>query len=198
MDDLYSNSNGVETSSSSIGLNAFSPGNIRTNFDSRVQNRLLTQSFSFSEYKGAITAATFSFRARPIGGSANDNLSLRFLQDDGSIVPGTQAWGSRIGYVSFQPTLTTLLPSSWTLTAQPTLGELFILDLATLPSSSGNINLIDDLNTTGFIDFFLSDDTEVDFVTLKITTVPNSPTLYLLLVGAIVFSMLRIVKNEFV
>lgn len=192
---MYSLANGAEPSAPSTGYVAAFPN--QKAFDIRTQNTFLGEGFSFPQLQGRIVGATLMFRARPIGNGTNpgasthvnDTTGLRFYRDDGSLEPDADNWNAAFGPHT-GVSLPLLNPILWSGATQPAAGLMFVLDLAVLPQVVGTLNLIDDLNTFGFVDFFAQDDTEVDFVSLKLV-VPEPSTVLLLVTVFIGLCLVR-------
>jgi hypothetical protein len=174
VDDLYSTANGAELSSPSIGAVAASGPS--KHFDKFNINVDVLHLFDLSSLSGTITGATLDIRARPTNSSdsLNDNLATRFYNDDGTLLDpdgnsGTDFnWGTQFGPEGASPNF--LQGTAWDLALQPANGILFSLDLSNLPRSDGPYNLIPDLDAAKFLDVRVSDDTEVDFMTLTVTS----------------------------
>jgi len=112
--------------------------------------------------------------------SHNDGINLTFVEDDQIIPPvGSERWGRRIGTgddgLSFETLQSWLgvLSYDWHSTAASPAVDTIILDLSNLPLAPGQpasaSNLISALNQHGFLDFWIQDDTIVDYIILTVT-----------------------------
>ena len=173
VDDHFSTANGAELASPSAGCSVNiqnNPGQTIGNFDRTDQvNRTICNLFSFSEHAGNIVGAELTFRIRSNGSnSSNDTISL---ERNGDI---NDRWSSLI-------TAPALANSNWVLGTQ----YAATLDLSALPTNTTPINLISSLNTYGFIEFRVQDDTALDFVTLSLNVVPVPSAFYLFGLGLV-------------
>jgi hypothetical protein len=123
-----------------------------------------------------ITAAELvvSLKALEDGyGGGNDTLELGFTDPGGTLLPSR--WARFIGTDSSNPSAG-LLPSHWGPTMWPA-GNTFAFDLAALPNASGlPTNLLAQLDANGFVDFYVQDDTSVDYLTLSLCVRRVAPT----------------------
>lgn len=186
VNDNFSLSNGTELSSPSASLSSFAtssgvcPSFCTNNFDDSSTNKQLFH--TFTGLPSNITSATLEFRAKPNGGdSDNDAITLAFAWPSTGATPNTPYFISRFG-------ATGILPNSWNTTNYPS-GQVFTLNLAALPPSQGTgvSNLLPGLNSNGFLDIRINDDTSVDYLKLTLTTsVPESSSILGLgLIGAL-------------
>ncbi|MFN6274362.1 MAG: PEP-CTERM sorting domain-containing protein [Microcystis sp.] len=184
VNDNFSLSNGTELSSPSASLLAFAtnsgafPSFYTNNFDDSSIDKQLFH--TFTGLPSNITSATLEFRAKPNGGgSDNDAITLAFAYTGSTINP--PYFVSRFG-------ATGILPNLWDTTNYPS-GQVFTLNLAALPPSQpgGVSNLLPGLNSNGFLDIRINDDTSVDYLKLTLTTsVPESSSILGLgLIGAL-------------
>lgn len=184
VNDNFSLSNGTELSSPSASLLAFAtnsgafPSFYTNNFDDPSTNKQLFH--TFTGLPSNITSATLEFRAKPNGGdSENDAITLAFGYTGSNI--NSPYFISRFG-------ATGILPNWWNTTNYPS-GQVFTLNLAALPPSqaAGVSNLLPGLNSNGFLDIRINDDTSVDYLKLTLTTsVPESSSILGLgLIGAL-------------
>ena len=167
--DDYSTANGPEPSFPSTGLALRYPN--RRNFDETNIDRFVTHTFDLSSpgIQGCMTGGNLSLHARPISGSSNDTTGLVFVDPAGNLVPGAESWGRHLGPFTADPGLQAAL---WTSGSLP--GPLFNLNLQALPlAAGGSVDLLDDMNARGFLDFLTQDDTAIDFLELCITTAPG-------------------------
>lgn len=130
------------------------------NFDENTSNKNIGHRFTgLSNIKTAILKS----KAKPIGSSANDNLSFEFVDATG--ING--AWSIRIGDTA---ALRSLLPLDWTSTNFPD-GADIVVDLSALPQSDGtSLDLLPLIRANGFLDVRIQDDTSVDYFELTTTT----------------------------
>jgi ferredoxin len=106
---------------------------------------------TFKNLPGNIVGATLEIRMRPgcCADSANDTISL--LHTGGP----TFAWSSLIpGWAGGGPAAT------------------FVYDLCALPTATGTVSILPQLNTKKFLDIMVQDDTCVDYARLCITVCP--------------------------
>ncbi|WP_041933198.1 PEP-CTERM sorting domain-containing protein [Gloeothece verrucosa] len=177
------------------------------NFDQPGADRQFIHTFSFSNLIGNITGANLEIRVRAsAGGSQNDAIHLLFIDSLGNLDPvrwgsyfgsgnGTPSSSGTISTIDPSPpsnstnrtssnqtstsTVPGLLNTSWTASPTP-VDQTFYLDLSSLsplalPNTTGN--LIATLNTKGFLDVYVQDDTEVDYIKLTVETVPEPFTI---------------------
>lgn len=184
VNDNFSLSNGTELSSPSASLLAFAtnsgafPFFYTNNFDDPSTDKQLFH--TFTGLPSNITSATLEFRAKPNGGgSYNDAITLAFGYTGSNI--NSPSFISRLG-------ATGILPNLWNTTNYPS-GQVFTLNLAALPplQAAGVSNLLPGLNSNGFLDIRINDDTSVDYLKLTLTTsVPESSSILGLgLIGAL-------------
>jgi len=138
-------------------------GQTPANYDQTSIDRLFGQSFFLPQGK-CLAAATVYLRARPIAssiapGSRNDVLRLGFTNSAGQFVGPTWAAYLGSGYTG----LPNLRTNQWSSGNYPPPGYPFTLNLATLP---GGPNLVPALDAQRFLDFYLQDDSSLDYVDL--------------------------------
>ena len=154
-------------------------GAILKDFDSPQNDRWVAH--TFTGLPDDISAATLEIHLRPGTSflSHNDSIDLSFIGDDQILPPvGSEQWGRRIGTqpsgVPGEDGVPGLLPYDWHSLAGFQADETIVLDLGNLPLAPGQpasaSNLIPALNDHGFLDFFLQDDTVVDYITLTVTS----------------------------
>jgi len=171
--DNFDTSDGPELTSPSANFLGWlsSIGAILKDFDDSRIDRFIAH--TFTDLPACIVGATLEVHLRPGNSflSHNDGIQLTFIGDD-QIRPavGSELWGRRIGSGHSTPGV---LPFDWHFGAD----ETIVLDLSNLPlavnqpSSAGN--LIPALNQHGFLDFFVQDDTEIDYLILTVTSCPK-------------------------
>ncbi len=134
-------------------------------FDNSTVNRWFAHTFTNLQQDGYdICGARLTFSVQPNSSSLdfNDTVGIRFTAPDGSQI--TSGWGRRIGTSG---AVTGLLPFVWG-DASQTYPQVITVDLANLPTNSGPISLLDELNLYGFFDFIVQDDTAVDYLSLRV------------------------------
>jgi len=107
--------------------------------------------------------AKLTIRLQSNTGSLNDALFLQYTGDGNTL---SELW--RMG-------ITELNGGTWA----PGETATFELDLGNLP---GGVNIIDDINSVGYLDVFVLDDTAVDWIQL---TIPAPGTASLLFLGGV-------------
>ena len=143
------------------------------NFDSPQNDRWVAHTFTgLSD----ISEATLEIHLRAGTSflSHNDSIGLTFIGNN-QIAPlqGSERWDRRIGtQPSTEDGVPGLLLYDWHSTAASPAVDTIVLDLGNLPLAPGQpasaSNLIPALNTHGFLDFFLQDDTDVDYIALTV------------------------------
>jgi hypothetical protein len=165
VNDGFSNANGAEPASPSSGLLAFmqqASSHAPASFDGTATDRLFGHTFVLPQGK-CLQSAKVVFRARPLAinpvpASPNDAVHLGFVNPAGQFVGAHWAAFFGTGYSG----LPFLLMHQWG-PSNYTAGASFILDVASLP---GGMNLLPDLDVRRSLDFFVQDDTSVDYVSL--------------------------------
>ena len=169
VDDKFSTANGSELPSPSAGLLSLlqqAPNQPPAGFDGAAKDRVFGHTFTLPQGK-CLRAAKVLFRARPLAispspSSPNDVVHLGFVNSAGQFVGAH--WTAFFG--SGNSGLPALLPLSWKPSSYPAPnGASFILDLAALP---GGVNLLPDLDTRRELDFYVQDDTSIDYVSLVV------------------------------
>jgi hypothetical protein len=152
--DGFSTANGTESPSPSSGLRTFVRNNYAfaeiRDFDDARSNRFFAHTFSGLNRSGvSICGARLTFRVR--SGDSNDAVVLGFVDAGG-----------------------TLNPNRWT-SALTELGvpvggdKTLTLNVAALPQPSGTtVNLLPLMQSMGWLDMYVQDDSAVDFVTLEV------------------------------
>lgn len=141
-------------------------------FDDPRSDRVVAHTFTGLPH--GICAATLELllRAGPSFLSHNDGINLTFVGGDQIFPPvGSERWSRRIGTGHGVPGV---LPFDWHSPATGQTVATILLDLRNLPLAPSQpitaSNLIPALNQHGFLDFYIQDDTDVDFLTLTVTT----------------------------
>ena len=103
--------------------------------------------------------------------SDNDGINLTFVEDDQIMPPiGSERWSRSIGTGHGVPGV---LSYDWHSTAASPAVDTIVLDLSNLPLAPGQpasaSNLIPALNQHGFLDFWIQDDTGLDYMILTVT-----------------------------
>lgn len=157
------------TSPSSNLLGVFSSS--FKDFDDPTIDRVLAH--TFTGLPEGIQAATLEVHLRASTNflSHNDGINLTFVEDDQILPPqGSERWGRRIGTGHGVPGV---LSYDWHSTAASPAIDTIILDLSNLPLAPSQpasaSNLLPALNDHGFLDFWIQDDTDVDYITLTVT-----------------------------
>lgn len=118
---------------------------------------------TFTGLPSCITEATLRVRLRGCGSTLNNNdtIGLGFTSEAGKL---GASWGRYLG--SGNPA-TGILNQAW---GSGSTADL-LLDLSQLPNPDGSSSsLLDALNTEGFLDFTVQDDTSVDLLVLTVKT----------------------------
>lgn len=159
-----------ETTSPSLNLLGTRGWNLK-DFDDPQWDRVVAH--TFTGLPDGIQAATLEvhLRAGASSMSYNDGINLTFVGDDQIMPPiGAERWGRRIGS---RGSLPGVLPYDWVSTTASQTVDTIILDLGNLPLApsqpSSASNLIPAMNQHGFLDFWIQDDTDVDYITLTVT-----------------------------
>ncbi len=132
---------------------------------------------TFTMLPSQINRAWLVLGMRPVSVPAtpdNDKVYLYFTDSSsnnlGSPIVGTTEWAAYIGADQGSPHI--LPPQEiWIHTDYPN-REIIPLDLSSLP---GGTDLIPSLNTAGFLDVEVQDDTDIDFVELRVCYKPCVP-----------------------
>lgn len=137
--------------------------------DERTINAHVGHRFEFAQVAARLTGAHLRTLARPVGGANNDNLSLRFYEDDGSL--GSAIWSKRWGQ---DGAVQGLQGSAWNSSSHPGLQYEAMLDLSALPPSGpgATLDLVPEMRDRGYVDYHVQDDTEVDFAELTLCSSP--------------------------
>lgn len=141
-------------------------------FDDPQWDRIVAHTFAGLPQGICEATLEIHLRAGASSLSYNDTISLTFIGDDQNIpLIGPEHWSRRIGS---DGTVPGVLPYNWVSPAAFQTVDTIILDLSNLPlavgqpSSAGN--LISALNQHGFLDIYVQDDTDVDYMTLTVTS----------------------------
>ncbi|HEX4953576.1 MAG TPA: SdrD B-like domain-containing protein [Thermoanaerobaculia bacterium] len=168
--DGFVTTDGVEATAPSATLKALSPGPY-ANFDATAQeqNRRFVHTFRLPPCK-CLVGAKLEFLAKALGScgpssSNNDSIGLGF-----SGLSGFPRWTAWLGSGNPAPPLGLSTPS-W---GSAPLQRLFTLDLAALPVFPTNtppntISILSAMQTNKYLDFYLQDDTAIDYMKLKLT-----------------------------
>jgi hypothetical protein len=106
-------------------------------------------------------------------GGGNDSLELSFTDSGGNLLQNR--WSRFIGTDSSNAAVG-LLANHWGPSKWPA-GNTFVFDLAALPNPSGPpTNLLPQVSANGFVDFYVQDDTSVDYVVLSVCVRGVTPT----------------------
>lgn len=159
------------------------------NFDDNRFDKDFLHTFNFANLAGTITSADLEIRVR--GNGSNDTIILYFVDSEGNRVPEGPpiSWSRFFGSGNRSDGL---LNTSWTGGRD----ETFFFDLAALPVAPQQdpnldpINFLPIINSLGFLDIRVQDDTAVDYIKLTITTdsetIPEpTSTLSLLTLGTL-------------
>lgn len=160
---------GVEPSTQSAGLLGLiqGAGHPPASFDYTGIDRIFGQSFAWPPAK-CVAAAKALLRVRPIAssispGSRNDLVRLGFVSPAGVFVGAS--WAAYFGIGSANTGLPILLNQQWTASNYPSPGVPFVFNLASLP---GGTNLLPALQTQGFLDVYMQDDSSMDYTDLVV------------------------------
>ncbi|MCP3064059.1 hypothetical protein LXT21_35310 [Myxococcus sp. K38C18041901] len=122
-------------------------------FDDASMNRWLATTFTTLRRNGNICGATLQMTVANLDyATDNDAMGMMFLDPAGA--PLTGGWSESLTNLG--------IPVGSTGTIN--------LNLASLP---GGVNLIPTLNSLGYVDVFVQDDSAVDFITLVVTPCPS-------------------------
>lgn len=161
VNDSFSATNGAESPSPSQGLlNLMNQPS--ADFDGAGKDRPFGHTFTLPQGK-CLQEAKILFRARPLSispspGSRNDAVRLGFVNPAGQFVGPN--WAAYFG--TGNTGLPALLAHQWQPSSYAS-GASFVLNLAGLP---GAITLLPDLDAIRSLDFYVQDDTSVDYITL--------------------------------
>lgn len=153
----------TETAVPGPGMSAYLSGLGSTlrHFDDTTPNRFFGHTFTgLQDITGArICSATLEIRMKPgLGGSANDSIHM------GVAPAGVNpwSWSHRIGNPGG---LGAPFPAFW---SPPAPAVTHIFDLNALPTGTGTTSLLALMNSTGYLDVGVQDDTAVDYMVLTI------------------------------
>lgn len=145
---------------------------------------------TFSDLPSRIVGATLELRVQAGELPNSDGILFSFVDAQASIYLDTVAFartfgqfpGGGPGFLFPDPDPGLLVSDEWSEGDD----EAFTLDCAFLPlADGGTLSLIPQLNTHGFLDVIVSDETGVDYYRLTLTTVPEPSTLILLAISAV-------------
>lgn len=156
--DNFVTTNGIEASAPSATLQA-AVGPPFADFDGTTQNVHFAHTFRLPPCK-CLVGAKLELVAKALGtsnqfSSGNDAVTLGF-----STLSGFPRWGAYLGGATAPPALST---PAW---GSPPLQRTFTLDLANL---TGGTSLLSAMQTNGYLDFYVQDDTSIDYVNLTVT-----------------------------
>lgn len=167
VNDTFSTANGIEAAAPSATLQS-QVGGPFADFDGTTRDVHFAHTFRLPPCK-CLVGARLEFVAKALGScpsptassSNNDFLTLGF-----STIPGFPRWGAYLG--SGNPNTSPALSTPcWGLAP---LQRTFTLDLAALPTGSGQtISLLSAMQTYGYLDFYVQDDTAIDYIKLTAT-----------------------------
>ena len=172
VEDFFDTSNGPEVAPISVGLQAHLGDAALAELDDVSTNKSRAFSFDLSGQMERITGAVLKIRARPLDderGEGNDGIFLSGFDGAGNnLIP---AYNIGLG-IDSPPN--NYFDFDWQIDgrpAHPAEGYELVIDLASFSSKEGvGLSLIDDMNATGLLDLVIGDDTNVDYVSLEITT----------------------------
>ena len=144
---------------------------------------------TFVSLPSNITDATLEFAVRAISDTTeSDGIFLSFVNTETTDLLDAIVYVRTFGgfggsvnppFIESDPGL--IQASEW----RPGNEATVILDLSALPlASGGTLDLLSQLNTNGYLDVVVGDDSAVDF--MKLTVVPEPATLGLLIMGGLV------------
>lgn len=150
-------------------------------FDVFADDRSVIHTFQFGGLP-ELTGATLELRVRSglAGETASDGVGLAFAEPTTATfldaVVFSRTFGASVEadplYPSPDPGL--LVSHSW----GPGDDETFTLDLANLPlAGGGTLNLLPEIDSRGYVDVFVNDDSGVDYMILTATVVPEPSTI---------------------
>jgi hypothetical protein len=120
---------------------------------------------TFDKLPCCIVSGDVTVRLKPNPGIPdNDAINFLWVDSGGNLMAPT--WGSFIGN---PPNPNSILPNTWNNTNYPA-GATLNLDLAALPTPSGPVNRIPTVRQLKFMDVLVQDDTNVDYIDLRVTT----------------------------
>ncbi len=157
-------SGNVEATAPSVTLQALVGGPF-ADFDGTNPDVHFAHTFRLPPCK-CLVGAKLEFRAKALGSiPSNDSLTLGF-----STLNGFQRWGAYLG----NPNSTTAPSLSTPAWGMSPLVRDFSLDLAALPtappnSSGPTISLLSAMQTNRYLDFYVQDDTSIDYIKLTVT-----------------------------
>lgn len=170
-----------------------------SDFDTGSQDSNIAHTFDM--LPDNILSASLTFRVRrSSGGGEGDGLVLAFVDDAIDVFSEQIAYRRTFGIVgdsnasifseADQGLLTPGIP--W----GPGAVSLFTIDLANLQlNGGGTLDLISDIETNGYLDVILGDDSEVDFIQLNVQAVPVPPSIILFL-SSLIFLLFGFRKSQ--
>ena len=149
----------VEPANPSATLKGLLSTSTLVDFDDPNSNRGFAHTFQLPRC-GCIVGAKLELRAKAHADiPSNDSLNLGFSNQ-----AGFPRWVSYFG-TGNAPTIPTLTQSGW---SSGTVADI-TLDLANLPPGGGPPSLLSALQTHRYLDFYVQDDTTIDYVKLTYT-----------------------------
>ena len=151
----------------SIGVN-------HKNFDDPQYDRAVAHTFAGLPSDIQVATLEVHLRAGASPLSYNDSINLFFVGDNQILPPeGPERWGRYIGTNGANP-VPGVLSYDWVSTTGSQTVDTILLDLGNLPLAPGQpvnaSNIIPALNQHGFLDFYIQDDTDVDYIILTVTS----------------------------
>ena len=172
VEDFFETSNGSEAAPISDGLQAHLGDAALADLDDVSTNKSRAFSFDLSSLRGLITGAVLKIRARPLDderAEGNDGIYLSGFDESGNNLMPAYTIGLGVdsppnNYFDFD----------WQIDgrpAHPDEGYEIVIDLASFAAKEGTgLSLIEAINTTGLLDMVVGDDTNVDYVSLEVST----------------------------
>ena len=163
-------------------------GNPTTIVDFDVVEKNTRLGHTFTDLPENIVEASLEINMKAVGESFPDTDSLRLLAIDESWTNVTH-WSRNI--IALQNDFGVENPGwyfqQWT----------FTLDLSQLPTNTGSIDIIPKLNEYGLLDFWIEDDTAVDYLKLVIETNPvPEPSTAALFFGLLALGLFPIRRGQ--
>lgn len=169
--DDFVTTDGVEAAAPSAALQAWVSGGPLADFDGTATNVRFVHTFRIPPCK-CLVGAKLEFSAKALGSSGqfssgNDVLTLGF-----SSLSGVPRWSAYFGSGN-NPNVPWLSSTAWGSSSLPT---TFTLDLAALSTAGGapylgppTTSLLSAMQTNRYLDFYVQDDTAIDYIKLTVT-----------------------------